>query len=152
MIFPHLKKYFPLYWEIANTAAKQSVCTRHKVGAVVVTPVGMISVGFNGTPSGYHTNECETDEWVNNNAPLQRSRRRKTDPAVIHAERNAIDKMTRQGVSTHGCLLFVTRAPCFECSKAICGLGFSRIYYQNLHDDMSGIDLLQKLGIHVERA
>ena len=49
---PQKTKYHPMYWEIVESAAKQSVATRHKVGALVVTPTGMLSIGFNGAPSG----------------------------------------------------------------------------------------------------
>jgi len=143
MIDPHKPKYHRLYWSMVEAAADQSVATRHKVGAVVVTPTGMISVGWNGMPAGM-PNECESI-WVRcDQAPT--GIRAKTNPEVLHAERNAIDKMTRQGVPTQGSILFVSRAPCFECAKAIHGLGFKGIYYDEDHDDMSGIDLLQRTG------
>lgn len=146
MIDPHKPKYHSLYWSMVAAAAAQSVATRHKVGAIVVTPTGMISVGWNGMPAGL-PNKCET-------VPIYRESfdgrgellRYKTDPAVIHAERNAIDKMTRQGVPTAGSVLFVSRAPCFECAKALHGLGLKAIYYGEHHDDMRGVELLKSLG------
>ena len=125
-------KYFDLYWDIAYAAARQSLADRRKVGAAVVTPSGMISIGWNGMPAGF-TNQCE----VNN----------KTKPEVIHAERNAIDKMTRQGVSTYGSILFVTTSPCFECAKAIHGLGLKAVYYDEFYHCTSGIDLLKLSGV-----
>lgn len=147
-IDPLKKKYWPLYWGMAELAASQSVATRHQVGAVVVTPTGMVSVGWNGMPPGL-TNECE-NEWVTeideNGKTYQR---RKTDPRVIHAERNALDKMTNQGVPTEGSLLFVTRSPCFECSKAIHGLGLKAIVVDEAHDEASGLKLLRDTGNNV---
>jgi dCMP deaminase len=147
MINPHKTKYFPLYWSMVEAAAAQSVATRHKVGAVVVTPTGMLSIGWNGTPPGM-PNDCE------NGPPVidyeNGGTRYKTNPEVIHAERNAIDKMTRQGVPTQGSVLFVSRAPCFECAKALHGLGLKAVFYLEEHDDMSGVEMLQKLGIKVE--
>ncbi|WP_146945055.1 deaminase, partial [Vreelandella venusta] len=121
MIDPHKEKYHGLYWDMAFAAANQSAATRHKVGAIVVTPTGMISVGWNGMPVGM-ANECESDEVTEYNAIMDVTlTRKKTNPEVIHAERNAIDKMTRQGVPTIGSILFVTLSPCFECCKAIHG-------------------------------
>lgn len=134
MINPHKTKYHSLYWYMAYGAASQSVATRKKVGAIVVTPTGMISVGWNGTPPGLH-NSCETMGTTN--------------PEVIHAERNAIDKMTRQGVPTIGSILFTTTMPCFECSKAIAGLGLAAIYYDEPYKDTSGVSLLESLGVPI---
>lgn len=142
MIHPLKYKYHSLYWDIAYAAAEQSVATRHKVGAVLVTPTGMISLGWNGMPSGL-SNQCE-DTVVYD--PVLGEDRPKTNPEVIHAERNAIDKMTRQGVPTQGSFLFVTRAPCFECAKAIHGLGFAHIIYDEEHDCSRGTDFLRSTG------
>ena len=147
MIDPHKPKYHPLYWSMVQAAADQSVATRHQVGAIVVTPTGMISVGWNGMPAGL-PNDCEgPPTWFQD----ELCARRKTNPEVIHAERNAIDKMTRQGVPTQGSILFVSRAPCFECAKAIHGLGLAGIFYQEDHDDMRGVELLKKTGNFVCR-
>ena len=141
MFDPHKSKYHSCYWAIAEAAAQQSVAVRRKVGAVVVTPTGMLSIGWNGTPAGFD-NECETPLY-GKNLILE------TKPEVIHAERNAIDKMTRQGVPTQGSLLFVTCAPCFECSKAIHGLGLKAVYYaDNYHCDR-GLQLLEQAGVEV---
>jgi dCMP deaminase len=147
MLNPHKVKYYPFYWAIADAAAAQSVATRHKVGAVLVMPTGMISTGWNGMPSGMDNN-CE-DHLVEDEANPGKVRW-KTNPAVVHAERNAIDKMTREGVSTKGSVLFVTRAPCFECAKALMGLGLEAVYYREEHDDMRGLELLHHAGIHTD--
>lgn len=134
MINPHKPKYFNLYWQIAEAAAQQSTAIRSKVGAVIVAPTGMLSIGFNGTPSGFD-NTCEHE---NSTGSLT------TKSEVIHAERNAIDKMTRQGVSTEGSLLFVTMSPCFECAKSLIGLGFAGIYYDTTYRDTAGLQLLHR--------
>lgn len=145
MIDPHKIKYYPFYWGIVREAQKQTVATRHQVGAIVVTSTGMISPGWNGMPSGMD-NCCES-KWITEKTPQGNTvRRRKSNPEVIHAERNAIDKMTRQGIPTQGSVLFVSRAPCFECGKALQGLGLKAIYYAEDHDDMRGVDLLRATG------
>lgn len=140
MINPHKEKYFDLYWNIAYAAAAQSVAERKKVGAVLVLPTGMISPGWNGMPAGFE-NSCE--EY------LPRNMEQTTKPEVIHAERNAIDKMTRQGIPTQGSLLFVTMMPCFECAKAIHGLGLKAIYYDESYRCDKGIKLLERAGVKV---
>lgn len=143
MLNPLKPKYFPLYWDMAYAAAKQSVATRHQVGAVVVLPSGMISIGWNGMPANME-NDCEFPHYT-----FERGHHLKTKPEVIHAERNAIDKMTRQGVPTEGAILFVTRSPCFECAKALHGLGLAAIYYAEPHDCTQGLLLLEKTGTPV---
>lgn len=148
MIDPYKEKYFPLYWDMVEAAAAQSVATRHQVGAIVVTPTGMISVGWNGMPAGL-PNECES---TMTRSLYTGEERPKTNPEVIHAERNAIDKMTRQGVPTSGSVLFVSRAPCFECGKALHGLGLKYVLYQEDHDDMRGVELLRATGTSTIKA
>lgn len=149
MIKPQKAKYDPLYWTICEAAAAQSVATRHKVGAVVVTPTGMLSIGWNGMPAGL-PNRCENRRVMEFNEKLNCNvSRAKTDPRVIHAERNAIDKMTRTGVPVEGSVLYVSRAPCFECAKSLHGLGLKLIVYQEVHDDMRGVEFLKKTGTEI---
>ena len=141
VIQPHREKYFGLYWSLADAAATQSVADRAKVGCVIVTRTGMISVGWNGMPPGL-PNRCENQWILDEGVPRQ-----KTDPRVIHAERNAIDKMTREGVSTRGAILFTTLSPCMECAKSIATLELDCVYIRDLHDCMQGLLLLTDLGV-----
>ena len=144
MISPHKEKYHELYWAMADAAAQQSLATRHKVGCVIVAPTGMISVGWNGMPAGWYTNYCEhVPAGSPDGTPLV------TSPEVIHAERNAIDKMTRQGVPIQGSILFTTLAPCLECAKSMHGLGFAHIYYRDLYRCSAGLEFLIKAGVPV---
>lgn len=150
MIDPHKPKYFPLYWNIAQAAAEQSPAQRMKVGAALVTPTGMISIGWNAMPAGFDNN-CETWEEVDDPYGLEDATHQLvTKPEVVHAERNAIDKMTRQGVSTHGSILFVTCAPCFECAKALHSLGLKAIYYSQTYRSDAGLRFLESCGVTCE--
>lgn len=128
---------------MVDAAADQSVATRHQVGALVVTPTGMLSVGWNGSPAGM-SNDCE--EWINQTAPLQRSKVLKTKPTTIHAEANAVSKMLRQGVSLEGSMLFISRSPCINCAKLLHNLGLRSIFYKIEHDETEGIHFLRKTG------
>ena len=152
MISPHKEKYHELYWAMADAAAQQSVATRHKVGCVIVAPTGMISVGWNGMPAGFPNNP----EYKAHAGTAQDMVDKKdlgfewvTKPEVIHAERNAIDKMTRQGVPVQGSILFTTLAPCLECAKSMHGLGFAHIYYRDLYRCSAGLEFLIKAGVPV---
>ena len=141
MIDPHKIKYHELYWDMAIAASLSSNARKAKVGAIVVTATGMLSVGWNGMPPGME-NDCE---FYNEHLECW-----KTKPEVIHAERNALDKMAKQGVPADGSIIFVTRAPCIQCAKSIMGLGLKAVYYLEAHSDMSGVKLLRDVGIPVE--
>lgn len=143
MLRPQKRKYHEMYWEIAHAAAAQSEANRAKVGAVIVTPKGVISIGYNGLPSGMK-GSCE---WAIEDAKGYDTG--KTRPEVIHAERNAIDKMTLSGISTEGAILFVTLAPCMECAKSIASVGITEVYYEKEYKTNVGIRFLTQMGIHV---
>lgn len=137
---PLNEKYYPFYMDLAFVAANQSVANRRKVGAVIVLPSGLISVGWNGTPAGFNNN-CEFTKGKNAG---------KTKPEVVHAERNAIDKLTRQGVSPEKSILFVTTAPCIECAKSIAAVGISSVHYADNYHNNDGIHFLNQCCIQVK--
>ena len=108
------------YLEMARVWAKNSYCTRRKVGALLVKDRMIISDGFNGTPAGFE-NICEDPSTG------------KTKPYVLHAEANA----------------YVTDAPCVECSKLIIQAGIKRVVYMIEYSVKDGIELLRRAGIEV---
>lgn len=124
------------YLEMARVWAKNSYCTRRKVGAILVKDRMIISDGFNGTPSGFE-NICE-DETTG-----------KTKPYVLHAEANAITKVAKSGNNSDGATLYVTDAPCMECSKLIIQAGIKRVVYMIEYSVRDGIELLRRAGIEV---
>lgn len=142
VIDTHKPKYFKLYMDLAVRCSRESVAERIKVGSVLVTNDGMISIGWNGTPSGMD-NCCEfpPEEVINH----------RTRPEVIHAERNAIDKVCREGVKIKGSLLFITLAPCVECAKSIHAMGIAKVFYLSEHEDKTaGTELLHTLKVPCE--
>ena len=126
------------YLEMAKVWARNSYCTRRKVGAILVKDRMIISDGFNGTPSGFE-NICE-DEVTG-----------KTKPYVIHAEANAISKIAKSGNNSEGATLYVTDAPCLECSKLIIQAGIRRVVYMIEYRVRDGIELLERAGIEVTK-
>ena len=139
---PTKTKYHNLYWDIARAAAEMSTAIRSKVGCVIVAQSGMMAIGYNGMPAGYKFgNTCEFTDAATGELV--------TKPETIHAERNAIDKMTRQGVSTEGSVMFTTMAPCLECAKSIHGLGFKHVYYREVYRNDNGLEFLKRAGISI---
>lgn len=125
-----------LYMRMARTWAENSYCQRRKVGALLVNNQMIISDGYNGTPSGFE-NICEDDNGV-------------SKPYVLHAEANAITKVARSHNSSDGATLYVTAAPCMECSKLIIQAGIRRVVYGENYRIMDGTDLLRRVGIQVD--
>lgn len=123
------------YLRMARIWAENSYCERRKVGALVVKDKMIISDGYNGTPSRFE-NVCEDDNNV-------------TKPYVLHAEANAITKLARSSNNSDGSTLYVTAAPCIECSKLIIQSGIKRVVYAEKYRLEDGINLLKKAKIEV---
>lgn len=130
-------KFKKAHMQVAEIYADLSSAERRKVGCVVVKDDTIIAIGYNGTPPGWD-NDCE-DEW------------NKTRPEVIHAEQNALDKITRGTISSVGSSLFVTTAPCIECAKRIFGAGIREVFYREVYRTDDGLQFLQKAGINTEK-
>ena len=114
------------------------------MGCIIVKDNTIISDGYNGTPSGF-SNECEIrlDEF-DENALM-------TKPEVLHAETNAITKLAKSTQSSDGATMYITIAPCFECSKLIIQSGISRVVYASDYRDEKGITLLKQAKIEVKK-
>ena len=123
------------YLRMARIWAENSYCVRRKVGALIVKDKMIISDGYNGTPSGFE-NVCEDENNV-------------TKPYVLHAEANAITKLARSSNNSDGSTLYVTAAPCIECSKLIIQSGIKRVVYGEKYRLDDGITLLGKAGVEV---
>ena len=135
----HIDKQHQLdcrYLRMAMIWAENSYCRRRQVGCLVVKDKRIISDGYNGTPSGFD-NICED----NNNVTL---------PFVLHAEANAITKLARSHNNSDGATLYVTDAPCIECSKLIIQAGIKRIVYSHPYRLSDGIDLMRRAGIEIK--
>lgn len=124
------------YLRMARIWAENSYCERRKVGALVVKDKMIISDGYNGTPSGFE-NICEDENNI-------------TKPYVLHAEANAITKLARSSNNSDGSTLYVTAAPCIECSKLIIQSGIKRVVYAEKYRLEDGIKLLRKANIEVD--
>lgn len=144
-IDPHKTKYFDMYMRLAIEASKESVAVRRQVGAVIVLPNGLISLGWNGTVPGFD-NTCE---WQCEDAKGYDTG--KTKPDVVHAERNALDKLTKSTVSSEDSILFTTTAPCLSCAVSIANAGIKEVIYLNAFSKTDGVDHLINRGVSVTR-
>lgn len=123
------------YLRMAKIWGENSYCTRLQVGALLVKDKRIISDGYNGTPSGFE-NICEDGD-------------NKTKPYVLHAEANAITKVAASNNNSTGSTIYVTHAPCLECSKLIIQAGIRRVVYAEKYRLTEGVELLERAGLEV---
>jgi dCMP deaminase len=123
------------------------------VGAIVVKDDRIISIGYNGMPSGWDNN-CEFEDVgfsdsVFGESQTLISRGLKTRPEVLHAETNAIAKLAKSNESGLGATMFITHAPCLDCAKLVYQSGINTVYYRNSYRNEDGIHFLEKAGVKI---
>jgi len=138
-------KFVQAYMKTAETFAELSSARRLHVGAIIVKDDRIISIGYNGMPSGWN-NDCE-DEIIDDKWTVTL----KTKPEVLHAETNAIAKLAKSTESGLGASLFVTHAPCLDCAKLVYQSGINTVYYRNTYRSEDGLHFLQKAGVKVNK-
>jgi dCMP deaminase len=157
-------KFKRAFIDVAERFAQLSSAVRLQVGAIIVKDDRIVSIGFNGTPAGWD-NVCEDKEYMSADAPGwidnvredwpfddgQGRYRLKTKPEVLHAERNALDKLAKSTESGDGATMFVTHSPCLECAKSIYGAGITTLIYKNDFRNRDGLEFLSKCGVIIEQ-
>ncbi len=167
------KKFIDAYMKTAEVFAELSSAVKLHVGAIIVKDDRIISIGYNGTPSGWDNN-CEFKVYHNPNiedlhydeidlqypyseqqlpkdSNVWRNYRLESKPEVLHAETNAIAKLAKSSESGNNAILFVTHAPCLNCAKLVYQSGINTVYYRNTYRSIDGINFLEKCGVKVER-
>lgn len=146
------EKWVNAYIDVAERFAQLSSAVRLKVGSVVVKDNRIISIGYNGTPSGW-SNECEKRETLPAGEVGSHlyedgsSYNLLTKDEVIHAEANAIAKLASSHESGKGADMFCTHAPCMHCAKQIYGAGINKVYYKTAYRNQDGLEFLEQCGV-----
>jgi len=128
-----INKFDIAHLAVAHVYAELSTATRAKVGAIIVKDNRIISIGYNGTPSGWD-NICEENGI--------------TKAEVLHAETNAIAKLARSHESGEGATLYCTHSPCLNCAKLIYQSGINKVVYCKDYSS-EGIDFLDRADVDV---
>lgn len=168
------QKFKEAYMKTAEVFAELSSARRLHVGAIIVKDDRIISIGYNGMPSGWN-NDCEDRVWMDGDAgawlDIEQIEKQwpyeeysdvdpsvligrynwKSKPEVLHAERNALDKLAKGNEGGLGSTMFVTVAPCLECAKSIYGAGIKEIYYKHEYRSDDGVTFLKRCGINIEQ-
>jgi len=131
-----------VYINMAHELSTLSKAERKKVGCLIVKDTQIIAEGYNGTPKGFD-NDCE---YYDDAQEIH------TKPEVLHAESNAITKLARSTNSSSGSTLYVTLAPCYDCSKLIIQSGIKRVVFlEQYRAACSGLALLKMARVEVDQ-
>ena len=142
------QKFRDAYMKVAETFAELSSARRLHVGAIVVKEDRIISIGYNGMPSGWDNN-CEDIIREEQDGIVKYNT--KSKPEVLHAETNAIAKLAKSTESGMGATMFITHAPCLDCAKLIYQSGINHVLYRNSYRSDDGIKFLEKASVQVEK-
>lgn len=138
-----------IYMELASNLSKRSHCVKRNVGAVIAKDTRIVSLGYNGPPSGTHN--CDS-EWPETGCP--RSEKGGCSLA-LHAEENAILYAAKNKVDLEGAWLYVTLSPCLPCARMIFTTGIKRVIYLESYAEYKGfktdegVEFLRKFGVEV---
>ncbi len=133
------------YMKTAQIFSELSQARRLHVGAIIVKDDRIISIGYNGMPSGWDNNCEDVVQHSDDTTSL------KTKPEVLHAETNAIAKLAKSTESGANAALFVTHSPCLDCAKLIYQSGITSVFYRDAYRSEDGIQFLKKSGVTVEK-
>ncbi|MEO9870561.1 deoxycytidylate deaminase [Ekhidna sp.] len=140
-----------IFMELAVNLAKRSHCIKRHVGAVLTKDTRIISIGYNGPPSGTHN--CDV-EWPDDGCPRDS---KGSCSLALHAEQNAILYAVKNKTDVEGATLYVTLSPCIACARIIYTTKIKKVIYLKSYAEYKGIpsdegvDFLRKFGVEAEK-
>lgn len=152
-------RFQKLFVKMLKNVEEQSTCSRLKVGALLVRDNRVISMGWNGVPSGqkhcievfdeFHNDPVVRYQMIHDpkafTENFNENHRIFSEMNEIHGESNAICTAAKNGISTNGATLYTSVAPCPSCAKMIIASGIKEVFYMKNYDRTNGgIELIQK--------
>ena len=119
-----------MFMQIARVVAQRATCSRLNVGAVLVKDRCILSIGYNGVPSGEEHcigNDCEG---------------RTICHLTIHAEYNAISHCIPFGEQVGGDIS-VTHSPCRGCVNLLNHNKIARVFFETPFRDERPLEMLE---------
>jgi dCMP deaminase len=148
----YLSDAFFMKW--ADDVSKASTCCKIQVGSVLVREKRVLSLGYNGTPSGM--SHC-SDFFV---GPRSREalgedefmimHRKFSDSHELHSESSCLTFAWRSGITVDGATIYTQYSPCFNCSKLIIQARLLRVVYRHVYD-AEAIEFLKLAKIQVDQ-
>lgn len=136
---------------LALDLAQRSHCVKAQVGAVLAKDTRIISIGYNGPPSGTHN--CD-EEWPGTGCARDA---KGSCSLALHAEENAILFAVKNGARLEGATLYTTLSPCLACARLIYSAGIKQVFFQKSYAAYKGlasdegVDFLNRFGVATVR-
>ena len=127
-----------MFTEIAHAVSKRSTCFRLNVGAIIVKDNNILSIGYNGRPSGHE--HCQGAACPGRFACKE----------TTHAERNAINRLPEfeHDFASPEFDLYCTDSPCQDCAGYIAKTGLiRRVFFARPYRITESLDWLVTQGI-----
>lgn len=138
-----------IFMNLAISLAERSHCVKAQVGAVLTNETRIISIGYNGPPSGTHN--CDVD-FGKEGCPRDS---KGSCSLALHAEQNAILYAAKNGSKVEGATMYVTLSPCISCARVIYSMKIKKVFflnsyaaYKNIAVD-EGVEFLRNFGVEV---
>ena len=139
-----------IFIDLAQNLALRSHCTRAQVGCVLTKDTRIISIGYNGPPSGTHN--CDEDFKDEGGCPKDS---KGSCSLALHAEQNAILYASKNGAGIEGSTIYVTLSPCISCARIIYSMKIKKVIFLNSYAAYKGlptdegVEFLRKFGVEV---
>ena len=139
-----------IFMDLAQNLALRSHCTRAQVGCVLTKDTRIISIGYNGPPSGTHN--CDVDFKDEGGCPKDS---KGSCSLALHAEQNAILYASKNGAGIEGSTIYVTLSPCISCARIIYSMKIKKVIFLNSYAAYKGlptdegVEFLRKFGVEV---
>lgn len=145
------KSWDKTFIEIAEKYAEHSSCAKYHVGAIITRDRRIISSGYNGVPSGKpHCNSIFKNINFKEDKVMSEKHHEWSLKNEIHAEMNAIGFAAKYEALTRDATIYITLAPCLNCSKAIIAAGIKRVVYKESYArEPESIEFLKSAGVEV---
>jgi dCMP deaminase len=123
--------------KIAKLTSERSNCIKRKVGCLIVKDFRILSLGYNGTPSG--VKNCYEGGCYRCSHQKNKSTTGKDLHLCIclHAEENAILFISQNNIKDS--TIYITLFPCLGCIKKILQCKIKRIVYVDDYDEETEI-------------
>lgn len=140
---------------VAQVMSRRSLCTRARVGAVIVSADHrIVATGYNGPPRGFNHMDAPCTSWCKRSAGNNPKAADYSDCPSSHAESNAF--MAADRSAWQGGTLYVTGHVCAGCTKLIANSGIARLVVQpddqprDYRESENSYQFIRTMGIAVE--
>ena len=140
--------------KIAKLTSERSNCIKRKVGSIIVKNNRILSLGYNGTPSGIkncYDGGCKRC-FEQFNSKKEYKGKDLDLCLCLHAEENAMLFISQNDL--HDSTIYVTLFPCVSCVKKILQCKIKRIcFIENYNKELEDltISILKENNIEVQK-